>query len=106
MAHVCKAKGYNLVIYMPNTQSQGTEISSKSINLKYITEKIDLLRFLGADVRPVPAVAFDNPDNYNHQARRHAESMENAIWGNQFDNVSNKNGHYLVRGISGVPRKI
>lgn len=23
MAHVCKAQGYNLVIYMPNTQSQG-----------------------------------------------------------------------------------
>ena len=30
-------------------------------------EKIDALRVLGADVRPVPAVAFDNPQNYNHQ---------------------------------------
>ena len=26
------------------------------------------MRVLGADVRPVPAVPFDNPDNYNHQA--------------------------------------
>ena len=30
-------------------------------------EKIDALKVLGADVRPVPAVPFDNPDNYNHQ---------------------------------------
>ena len=31
---------------------------------------MDALRVLGADVRPVPAVPFDNPDNYNHQARK------------------------------------
>lgn len=53
---------------MPDTQSQ---------------EKIDTLRILGADVRPVPAVAFSNPDNYNHQAARFAESLENAVWTNQ-----------------------
>ena len=39
LAHVCRSKGYKCVIYMPDTQSQ---------------EKIDLLRMLGADVRPVP----------------------------------------------------
>ena len=39
LAHVCRSKGYRCVIYMPDTQSQ---------------EKIDLLRMLGADVRPVP----------------------------------------------------
>src|SRR6476660_7329167 len=60
LAHVCRSKGYNLVIYMPNTQSQG---------------KIDLLRLLGAEVFPVPAVAYENPENYNHQAKRHAEGM-------------------------------
>ena len=32
-------------------------------------EKVDALRVLGADVRPVPAVPFANPDNYNHQVR-------------------------------------
>ena len=26
-----------------------------------------MLKVLGADVRPVPAVAFDDPGNYNHQ---------------------------------------
>ena len=30
-------------------------------------EKIDALKVLGADVRPVPVVPFDNPDNYTHQ---------------------------------------
>lgn len=83
LAHVCRARGYKCVIYMPNTQSQ---------------EKIDLLRMLGAEVHPVPAVPFDNPDNYNHQARRHAEALENAVWTNQFDNVANRNAHLLTTG--------
>ncbi|KAF4620601.1 hypothetical protein D9613_000640 [Agrocybe pediades] len=83
LAHVCRAKGYKCVIYMPNTQSQ---------------EKIDLLRMLGADVRPVPAVAFENPKNYNHQAREYAESIPNALWTNQFDNTANTHAHYLSSG--------
>ncbi|KAL1625746.1 Cysteine synthase 1 [Diplodia seriata] len=83
LAHVCRSKGYKLVIYMPNTQSQG---------------KIDLLRLLGAEVYPVPAVAFDNPQNYNHQAKRHAESMDNAVWTNQFDNVANRQAHIETTG--------
>ena len=33
----------------------------------HVQEKIDALKVLGAHVRPVPAVPFDNPDNYNHQ---------------------------------------
>ncbi|EDU44051.1 cysteine synthase (O-acetylserine (Thiol)-lyase) [Pyrenophora tritici-repentis Pt-1C-BFP] len=83
LAHVCRSKGYRLVIYMPNTQSQG---------------KIDLLRLLGAEVYPVPAVAFDNPENYNHQAKRHAERLENAVWTNQFDNVANRQAHIETTG--------
>nr|POE72875.1 cysteine synthase 1 [Quercus suber] len=83
LAHVCRSKGYKLVIYMPNTQSQG---------------KIDLLRLLGAEVYPVPAVAFENPDNYNHQAKRHAESLDNAVWTNQFDNTANRQAHIETTG--------
>ncbi|ROT40178.1 pyridoxal phosphate-dependent enzyme, beta subunit [Sodiomyces alkalinus F11] len=83
LAHVCRSRGYKLVIYMPNTQSQG---------------KIDLLRLLGAEVYPVPAVAFEKPDNYNHQARRHAESLDNAVWTNQFDNVANRRAHIETTG--------
>ncbi|KAK0621144.1 tryptophan synthase beta subunit-like PLP-dependent enzyme [Bombardia bombarda] len=83
LAHVCRSRGYKLVIYMPNTQSQG---------------KIDLLRLLGAEVYPVPAVAFDNPQNYNHQAKRHADRLDNAVWTNQFDNIANRRAHIETTG--------
>ena len=83
LAHVCRSKGYKLVIYMPNTQSQG---------------KVDLLRLLGAEVFPVPAVAYENPENYNHQAKRHAERTDNAVWTNQFDNVANRRAHIETTG--------
>ncbi|KAH9813559.1 tryptophan synthase beta subunit-like PLP-dependent enzyme [Melampsora americana] len=83
LAHVCRSRGYKCVIYMPNTQSQ---------------EKIDLLKMLGAEVYPVPAVAFDNPENYNHQAARHAEGIENAVWTNQFDNIANRHAHIKTTG--------
>ncbi|KAI0603478.1 cysteine synthase (O-acetylserine (thiol)-lyase-like protein) [Biscogniauxia sp. FL1348] len=89
LAHVCRSRGYRLVIYMPNTQSQG---------------KIDLLRLLGAEVYPVPAVAFDHPDNYNHQARRHAARLRaagdgaTAVWTNQFDNTANRRAHIETTG--------
>ncbi|KAI5867968.1 cysteine synthase (O-acetylserine (thiol)-lyase-like protein) [Durotheca rogersii] len=83
LAHVCRSRGYRLVIYMPDTQSQG---------------KIDLLRLLGAEVHPVPAVPFDDPANYNHQARRHAEALDNAVWTNQFDNTANRRAHIETTG--------
>ena len=53
---------------------------------------------LGAEVYPVPAVAFENPENYNHQARRFAEAAENAVWTDQFDNVANADAHYRTTG--------
>ncbi|GAP89607.1 putative cysteine synthase [Rosellinia necatrix] len=88
LAHVCRSRGYRLVIYMPDTQSQG---------------KVDLLRLLGAEVYPVPAVPFDDPANYNHQARRHAERLRdesggNAVWTNQFDNTANRRAHVETTG--------
>lgn len=53
---------------------------------------------LGADVRPVPAVAYDNPANYNHQARDYAKETEGAVWMDQFDNVANAQAHYETTG--------
>jgi cysteine synthase len=53
---------------------------------------------LGADVRPVPAVAYENPANYNHQARDYAKETPNAIWTDQFDNVANAEAHYKTTG--------
>lgn len=45
-----------------------------------------------------PAVAFENPANYNHQAKRFAETLPNALWTNQFDNIANMEGHYVSTG--------
>lgn len=44
------------------------------------------------------AVAFENPQNYNHQAKRHADKLENAYWTNQFDNVANRQAHIETTG--------
>jgi len=83
LAHMCLAMGFKCVIYMPNNQSQ---------------EKIDLLKTLGADVRPVPPKPWDDPDNYNHQAKRFADSIDNAVWTNQFDNRANRLAHIETTG--------
>jgi len=79
LAHICNAKGYKCLIIIPDTQSQ---------------EKIDLLRTLGAEVRPVPAVPYKDPNNYVRLSGRVAEELENAIWANQFDNLANRQAHY------------
>ena len=53
---------------------------------------------IGAEVYPVPAVAYENPLNYNHLARDYATKLENAFWTNQFDNTANANVHYVTTG--------
>jgi cysteine synthase len=83
LAHICNAKGYKCLIIIPNTQSQ---------------EKIDALLALGAEVRPVPAVPYKDPNNYVKLSGRIASEMENAIWANQFDNLANRLAHYETTG--------
>jgi cysteine synthase len=83
LAHICNAKGYKCLIIIPETQSQ---------------EKMDMLRTLGAEVRPVPAVPYRDPNNYVKLSGRVAEEMENAIWANQFDNLANRRAHYETTG--------
>ncbi|MBM3381733.1 MAG: cysteine synthase A [Betaproteobacteria bacterium] len=83
LTHVANALGYKTVIVIPNTQSQ---------------EKIDYLLAIGADVRPVPAVPYSNPENFNHVACRLAEELPNAVWANQFDNVANRIYHEQTTG--------
>jgi cysteine synthase A len=83
LAHICAARGYKCVIVIPDNQSQ---------------EKMDLLRALGAEVRPVPPKPYKDPDNYQKIAGRLAESLPNAIWANQFDNVVNRQAHFDTTG--------
>jgi cysteine synthase A len=79
LTHICNAKGYKCLIIIPETQSQ---------------EKMDALRTLGAEVRPVPAVPYRDPNNYVKISGRLAAEMDNAIWANQFDNIANRRAHY------------
>jgi len=83
LAHICNAKGYKCLIFIPDTQSQ---------------EKIDALKTLGAEVRAVPAVPYKDPNNYVKLSGRIAAEMENAIWANQFDNLANRRSHYETTG--------
>lgn len=83
LVHVCNARGYKTVIYMPDNQSQ---------------EKVDLLNTLGAEVRVVKTVPYKDEANYQKQAGRFAASIEGAIWANQFDNTDNALAHYESTG--------
>jgi len=79
---VGNARGYRLVIVMPETQSR---------------EKIEFLRMIGADLRLVPAKPYRDPGNYVHVSRRLAEET-GALWANQFDNLANREFHRDTTG--------
>ena len=83
LAHVCNARGYRLIIVIPETQSP---------------EKIELLRALGAEVRPVPAAPYADSRNFQKLAGALAEELPDAIWANQFDNLANQKTHYETTG--------
>ncbi len=83
LAHICNARGYSSVIYMPDNQSR---------------EKVEILETLGAEVRVVPTVPYANKMNYQKQAERFAESLDAAVWLNQFDNTDNRLAHYESTG--------
>src|SRR3978361_1536624 len=57
---VANARGYRTLIVIPETQSQ---------------EKKDMLRLCGAELVEVPAVAYANPNNYQHIGRRLAADL-------------------------------
>lgn len=60
LAHICAAKGYKCVIFMPNTQSK---------------EKMDTLRMLGAEVHAVPPKPYADDGNYQKMVRTHFHSV-------------------------------
>ena len=83
LAHVCNARGYKCVFFIPEDQSQG---------------KLDILRTLGAEVRLVPVVPYTDERNYQKQAGRFAASLPGGVWANQFDNTANRTAHYESTG--------
>ena len=88
LALVGNARGYRTVIVIPETQSE---------------EKKDMLRLCGAELREVPAVPFKNPENYVHVAERLAKELSasaprGVLYANQWDNLSNRDGHFRSTG--------
>ena len=84
LALVGNARGYRTVIVIPETQSK---------------EKKEMLRLCGAELRQVPAVPHRDPNNYVHVAARLAKELaatepNGVLYADQWDNVSNRNGHY------------
>jgi cysteine synthase A len=82
LALVGNARGYRTVIVIPDTQNQ---------------EKKDMLRLCGAELKEVPAVPYENPQNYVHISERLAKET-GAFWANQWDNTANRDGHFDSTG--------
>jgi cysteine synthase len=88
LALVGNARGYRTVVVIPETQSQ---------------EKKDALRLCGAELREVPAVPYSDPNNYVHVAERLAAELartepNGVLYANQWDNLSNREGHVRSTG--------
>jgi cysteine synthase A len=88
LALVGNARGYRTVVVIPQTQSQ---------------EKKDALRLYGAQLREVPAAPYSDPNNYVHVAERLAAELartepQGVLYANQWDNLSNREGHLRSTG--------
>jgi cysteine synthase A len=88
LAVVASARGYRTLIVIPETQSQ---------------EKKDMLRLCGAELVEVPALPFNNPNNYQHVGRRLAEQLRKTepngvLFADQWNNLDNAKAHYESTG--------
>jgi cysteine synthase A len=88
LALVANARNYHTIIVIPDTQSQ---------------EKKDMLRLCGAELIEVPAVAYANPNNYQHIARRMADDLRKrdnrgVLFADQWNNLDNRKAHYVSTG--------
>ena len=88
IALVASARGYRTIIVIPETQSQ---------------EKKDMLRLAGAELIQVPAKPFKDPNNYQHVARRLAETLNETepngvLFADQWNNLDNRKAHFETTG--------
>jgi cystathionine beta-synthase len=65
---------------------------------KMSPDKIRLLRAYGADVRVVPDVPRNDPDNYQNVARRLADTTPGGAYMGQFEQRANPDTHYRTTG--------
>jgi cystathionine beta-synthase len=84
LAIAAAIKGYKCVFVLPDKMSE---------------EKIRNLRSFGARVVVTPtAVEPDDPRSYYQVSRRLAKEIPNAVYLNQYDNLSNREAHYKTTG--------
>jgi cysteine synthase A len=88
LALVARARGYRTLIVIPDTQSR---------------EKMDMLRLCGAELVEVPAVPYNNPNNYQHIGRRLADELRpreknGVLYADQWNNLDNRKAHYVSTG--------
>ena len=66
---------------------------------KQSKEKMDILKAVGAEVIVCPTnVSPDDPRSYYSVAEKLSKETPNSIWCNQYDNLSNREAHYLSTG--------
>ena len=84
LALAAVVKGYKCIFTTSDKQSK---------------EKIDILKAFGAEVIVCPTnVEATDPRSYYSVARRLSEEIPNSYWFNQYDNLSNAQGHYESTG--------
>jgi cysteine synthase A len=88
LAMVGSALGYRTLIVIPRNQAE---------------EKKAALRLLGAELVEVEPVPYANPNNYVRVSERLAAERaktepNGAVWANQFDNLANREAHFLTTG--------
>lgn len=84
LAIAAAIKGYKCVFVLPDKQSY---------------DKVRMLRAFGAKVVVTPtAVDADDPRSYYSVSRRLGQEIENAWYVNQYDNLANRECHYLKTG--------
>ena len=84
LALVAIVKGYKLICVTTDKQSK---------------EKIDILKAVGAKVIICPAdVEPEDPQSYYSTAKRIGYETENSWYVNQYNNLSNREAHYLSTG--------
>ena len=49
-------------------------------------------------MRIVKTVPYSDPNHYQKAARRLADELPDAVWGNQFDNTANRDAHDATTG--------
>ena len=84
LAMTAAAKGYRCIFTIPDKMSQ---------------EKIDMLKAYGAEVIVTPTeLDHHHPDSYVEVAKRIAGQTPNALYTDQYNNMSNPEAHYLTTG--------